>query len=151
MTLLEKSQKILYLVRGSETPFGTFGMLLTDKGHPLILTLENPWRNNEPFISCIPVGTYAFNRHLSPKFGETFIVEGVPGRSQILVHRGNTHTDTSGCILTGEEFFYFDQPSKPGVVNPGLGQSGVAFSKFMNFMDGVIHATICVRKSTVEI
>ena len=77
------SSTVLYLVRSTETPFGTFGTLLTDKGHPLIITLENPWRNNEPFVSCIPVGTYAFNRHLSPKFGETFIVEGVPERTNI--------------------------------------------------------------------
>ena len=143
--------KSLFLVRSSETPFGTFGSLLTDKGHPLILTLENPWRNNEPYVSCIPVGSYAFNRHLSPKFGETFIVEGVEDRTHILFHRGNQHTDTHGCVLTGEEYFYFDQPSKPGVSNPGLGQSGVAFKKFMNFMDGVDNATIHIRKSTLEI
>ena len=143
--------KHIYLVRGSETPFGTFGFLLTDKGHPLILTLENPWRNNEPFVSCIPVGSYALNRHLSHKFGETFIIEGVPERSHILVQRGNQHTDTSGCILTGEEFYYFDQPTKPGVVNPGISQSGNAFKKFMNHMDGVDKATIHIRKSTLEI
>jgi len=145
------SSTVLYLVRSTETPFGTFGTLLTDKGHPLIITLENPWRNNEPFVSCIPVGTYAFNRHLSPKFGETFIVEGVPERTNILVHRGNQHSDTSGCILTGEGFYYFNQPTKPGVVNPGIEQSGVAFKKFMNHMDGIDKATLCVRKSTVEI
>ena len=49
--------KILNLSRISQTPFGTFGVLSTDKGHPLLLTLENPWKNNIPFESCIPFGS----------------------------------------------------------------------------------------------
>jgi hypothetical protein len=142
--------KELNLIRASETNFGTFGVLTNHQGHPIILTLENPWRNNIPYESCIPVGTYKIRRHLSPKFGETFIICDVPNRSHILFHRGNQHTDTYGCVLTGEEFFYFEQGNKPGVVNPGVSQSGDAFAKFMAHMDGVDKAVLNIKKSTWE-
>ncbi len=142
--------KILTLVRASYTHFGTFGVLTNQDGHPLILTLENPWKDNIPYKSCIPFGTYTIKRHLSPKFGETFMVTDVPNRSHILFHCGNQHTDTYGCILTGEEFTHFEQPSKPGVANPGVSESRNGFKKFMNHMDGVETALLLIRNSSWE-
>jgi hypothetical protein len=41
---------------------------------------------------------------LSPKFGETFEIKDVPGRSEILFHSGNRAADTKGCILVGESY-----------------------------------------------
>ena len=128
--------KILNLSRISHTPFGTFGVLSNKKGHPLLLTVEKPWKDNIPFESCIPFGSYNFKRHLSPKFGETFIIENVPSRSHILFHCGNQHTDTHGCVLVGDEFSYFSQASKPGVVNPGVSNSRDAFRKLIAHLDG---------------
>tara|TARA_R100001244_G_scaffold112540_1_gene83271 strand:+ start:5 stop:472 length:468 start_codon:yes stop_codon:yes gene_type:complete len=145
---MPNSNKILYLIRVSQTNFGTFGVLTNHQGHPIILTLENPWKDNIPYDSCIPIGTYTIKRHLSPKFGETFLITDVPSRSHILFHCGNQHTDTYGCVLTGEEFTYFDQPSKPGVVNPGVSESRNGFNKFMTFMDGEDSALLCIRNST---
>ena len=83
---------------------GTFGVLLGDGDEPFALTLELPWRNNEVGKSCIPAGTYTCKRVLSPKFGNTFEVTNVQGRSHILFHRGNVDDDTHGCILVGEKF-----------------------------------------------
>ncbi len=64
-------------------------------------TLELPWLDNQPQISCIPEGVYTCKRFNSAKFGETFHVCDVPGRSGILFHAGNTAKDTRGCILLG--------------------------------------------------
>ena len=64
-------------------------------------TLERPWKNNEPFLSCIPTGLYKCKRFHSQKFGNTFEVTGVSGRDAILFHSGNVVDDTHGCILLG--------------------------------------------------
>lgn len=65
-------------------------------------TLELPWKNNQPQVSCIPAGTYTCRRINSPKFGDTFEVCGVPKRSGILFHPGNSvPKDSRGCILLG--------------------------------------------------
>ena len=72
-----------------------------------LFTLELPdlnddgIENNEVRKSCIPDGTYRVTRHKSPKFGNTFWVKDVPGRSAILIHPGNYYYHTLGCILLG--------------------------------------------------
>lgn len=81
----------------------TLGVFLDDT-LPFALTLERPWKNNQRNISCIPVGGYICKRIQSPKFGDTFEVQKVPGRSEILFHKGNIDDDTHGCILVGEMF-----------------------------------------------
>ena len=40
----------------------------------------------------------------SPKFNSVFLLHGVPDRSGILIHSGNTLRDTEGCILVGSSF-----------------------------------------------
>ena len=64
-------------------------------------TLELPWLDNRPQMSCIPKGRYMCNRVKSSKFGETFQVLDVDWRNGILFHAGNTAKDTHGCILLG--------------------------------------------------
>lgn len=75
------------------------------------LTLELPWKNNQFKISCIPAGVYKLLPHNSPKFKKCFSISGVPFRSAILIHVGNTIADSEGCILVGRKLF----------VNSGLG------------------------------
>jgi len=91
------------LIRIAYIPDGTFGVLL-DEEIPFCLTLEREWKNNEKNISCIPRGKYVCKRVQSPKFGDTFEVLHVPGRSAILFHIGNIEDDTHGCIVTGEYY-----------------------------------------------
>ena len=84
---------------------GTFGVLLDMSGTiPFALTLEDKWKDNAPFESCIPSGVYDCKRIHSLKFGETFEVVKVVNRTNILFHAGNIDEDTQGCILIGEEF-----------------------------------------------
>jgi len=53
--------------------------------------------------TAIPIGTYKLIVNVSPKFGRLLPrLEGVPGFEGILIHRGNTAKDSSGCILVGE-------------------------------------------------
>lgn len=92
--------KQLRLIRVTEHNGATFGVLCIDD-RPMFVTLEDAWRDNERMVSCIPKGTYTIRRHTSPKFGKVFKVLDVPDRSEILIHAGNTHKDTHGCILLG--------------------------------------------------
>ena len=69
-----------------------------------IATLELPWRDNEIGRSCIPEGTYKcvfLTRSESGKYKNTWLLQDVPGRSQILIHKGNFVHNTRGCILPG--------------------------------------------------
>ncbi len=93
----------LVLLRVGQSSKGTFGVLRCGVV-PFALTLERPWLNNLQAVSSIPAGLYECHRVDSPKFGNTFEVTGVPNRSHILFHKGNTIADTKGCILVGEQF-----------------------------------------------
>jgi len=95
--------RIFKLIRVSVLLDGTFGVLL-DGDVPFALTVERPWLNNQRGVSCIPDGIYQCMRVDSPKFGYTFEVMDVPGRSEILFHKGNILDDTHGCIVVGEQF-----------------------------------------------
>jgi len=112
------------VIRVIENKDGTFGVLVVGDT-PIGVTLELPWRDNEPFKSCIPSGSYTCRRVMSMHHGEVFEVQGVPGRSDILIHKGNLSDDTEGCILVGEEF---------GVLSgrPGILRSGAAFNELMS-------------------
>lgn len=91
------------LIRVSQLEKETLGVLCFDN-RPLFVTLELPWRNNEVSKSCIKDGVYNCSPFMSKKFGSTFVVENVEGRSGILFHAGNSHKDTNGCILVGTYF-----------------------------------------------
>jgi len=93
----------LRLVRVTECNGATLGVLCLDDS-PEFVTLEDAWRDNERQISCIPQGRYKVKLHRSPRFGVVYRVEDVPQRSDILIHAGNTHKDTHGCILLGMQF-----------------------------------------------
>ena len=82
----------------------TLGRMVLFEGSKVILqlyTLELPDLGNQKNISCIPEGEYEVHRIYSPKFGKCFHLQDVPGRSEILIHKGNYNKDTHGCILVG--------------------------------------------------
>ncbi|MDP2815297.1 MAG: DUF5675 family protein [Rectinemataceae bacterium] len=97
----------MILLRIAQNEHATFGVL-KEQGFPFALTLELPWRDNTAEYSCIPSGFYVCKRIQSPKFGNTFEIVNVAGRSNILFHKGNKDEDTKGCILVGEEFSVID-------------------------------------------
>ena len=86
---------------------GTNGQLLL-KGERISYTIELPWKNNLPQVSCIPEGRYELEKRFSLKFGAHLQVMNVPGRELILIHPANVALEElKGCIapvlvLTGE-------------------------------------------------
>jgi hypothetical protein len=93
----------LTLIRDRQDEWATLGKLSVDGRH-LCHTLERPWLDNKPRISCIPTGTYHGAMQPSPHFRRDLPeLLDVPGRDQILIHVGNTVDDSAGCILVGLE------------------------------------------------
>ncbi len=101
--------KILRYDRGDVSTMGL--MFINDKffGH----VLENPWLDNERKISCIPTGKYKIGFRSDPtsltmKYRSKFDwfnfhieILGVPDRTGIYIHLGNSSRDTYGCPLVG--------------------------------------------------
>ena len=126
----------LTLVRCEHNETETLGMLLI--GSRLFCsTLELPWRKNERGISCIPDGDHAGRRVISPKFGETFELD-VPGRSEVIIHAGNTHEDTRGCIILG---------MRPGTLNGkrAVKYSQIAMKRFRQYTEKADKILLYIR------
>lgn len=129
--------KTVRIKRKESSDHGTFGVLTTDDGFTC-LTGELPDRNNQNSISCIPKGTYRVKWGLSPSHGPCYHVQGVNGRTHILIHSANVMGDTQkgfaaqvlGCIALGKTCETF----KPGTI-PTLKmtqpQKGITQSKAM--------------------
>jgi len=89
----------LVLKRFCYHPKGTLGVIEVDGEK--FYTVERPWLNNKPNVSCIPTGTYDMGWRDSPRFGETWHVKDVEDRTYILIHVANFPTDVMGCIGLG--------------------------------------------------
>jgi hypothetical protein len=62
-------------------------------------TIELPWKDNLPGVSCIPEGRYGLKKRYSPRFKHHLILQNVPGRSLVLVHPANDAlAELRGCI-----------------------------------------------------
>ena len=62
-------------------------------------SIELRWANNERNISCVPEGVYPVAIIQHPKFGECLQINGVKGRSGILIHVANdAQKELRGCI-----------------------------------------------------
>ncbi len=86
---------------------GVNGELLID-GTKVCNTIELPWLDNQPRVSCIPEGTYQLTKRYSQRFGHHLLVNSVANRNYILIHAYNDALkESKGCIapvsvLTGE-------------------------------------------------
>ena len=95
----------LLLIRDTINDVSTMGKLFLN-GEEFCDTLELPWKQNQRNISCIPAGEYDARLRL-PRESATreyihLLIKDVPNRSYILVHIGNTTSDTQGCSLVGQ-------------------------------------------------
>lgn len=130
--------RLIELLRVAYRHDSTLGVLIdsgTDEnrdseGEPFAVTCEEVWKDNLPQISCIPHGEYICQRVNSPKFGSTFQIMDVPGRSHILFHKGNTTADTLGCVLVAESYERIN-----GVV--GVAQSDKGYKELMSRLSDV--------------
>lgn len=67
-------------------------------------TLEHPIRDKKiKGITAIPAGKYKVVITYSPRFNKMMpLLLNVPGFDGIRIHTGNTVSDSSGCILIGQ-------------------------------------------------
>ena len=93
-----KNYKTFILRRIWKNEAGVWGTLIDyKKDQPFAVTLENDYY-------AIPAGMYELQKYSSKKFKKTYEVTGVPGRTKIIIHKGNIEAHTKGCILIGEQF-----------------------------------------------
>lgn len=98
--------KRFLLVRTKTGYDGTFGHLL--HGDFAVVSLELPWRDNKPHLSCIPVGIYNVEPDDTGKH-QYYRILDVPGRGNVEMHPANWAGDTTkgllsdlkGCIAFG--------------------------------------------------
>lgn len=130
------------LHRSETADDGTWGRFIVPF-HDILFSIERPWRDNAPQVSCIPDGQYVLRRTLYHKGGyEVFEVCDVPGRSRILIHPANVDTDVEGCIGLGTRRGWLNVH---GVDQRAVVQSQVAFHKFMDWMGAADSATLTVE------
>ncbi|MFV0481342.1 MAG: DUF5675 family protein [Campylobacteraceae bacterium] len=115
--------RVALLIREKENNKQTLGKLQLFENEAMIFecyTLELPWRDNKPNISCIPTGEYKVKPRISNKYGKHFYLEGTKPRTHILIHAGNFYTQTEGCILLGKTLSHINDD---GELDIGQSQS----------------------------
>ncbi len=100
---------IATLIRQTSDEQGTFGVFTVN--NKSYFSLELPYRDNKPNISCIPCGQYKASLRYSPHFKKNlYCLSGVPNRNFILIHGANFagdeemgyQTHLQGCISIGK-------------------------------------------------
>lgn len=103
------------------------GVMYDDNARVFFTTFEN---------KPIPAGTYTVKlmpAAANPKHGESWEVQNVPGRTDILFHVGNDENDSEGCILVGLGFH-----------ERTISASSFGMSRFRRFLAGVKEFTLTV-------
>lgn len=79
-------------------PGGTNGSL-SYRGEEICKTIELPWLDNKPFVSCIPEGNYTPLLRETQKYGRHLWITGIPTRIGVLMHpANNAQVELKGCI-----------------------------------------------------
>lgn len=91
----------LELVRVTQGLKRTEGIMMV--GEHAFYTLERPWLNNKPYISCIPAGQYKVERDHYGRHRYYKLLD-VPNRSAIEIHPANYVKQLQGCIALGLGF-----------------------------------------------
>ena len=101
---IEMQQVILQ--RLQHTDQGTIGEMTLPDG-TILTTVEPPWQDNKPHVSCIPAGTYTVRRDTTGRFA-FYRLLNVDGRTDIEIHPANYFInphigkqELAGCIAPG--------------------------------------------------
>lgn len=81
-------------------PIQTNGELVFDK--ITIKTIERPWINNKPMVSCIPEGEYICTwSHMQTHNVDHYQLRDVKDRTAIFIHIASKVEQLHGCIGAG--------------------------------------------------
>ena len=118
------------------------GFIINDEGFSLFnfKTLELSWKDNKSQISCIPTGNYNVVKRYSQKYKNHFHILDVKDRSYILIHSGNFHTHTKGCILVGDDLTHLNNDNEIDVIN-----SKITLKTLLNLLPNEFKLTIIKR------
>jgi len=128
--------KQVKLIRAQGDEVQTLGVLVTRRDNELwtCKTLELPWKNNAPNISCIPTGTYLCRWTLSCRLRKwTYEVMGVPKRAGIRIHPANLFHQLHGCIALGDAHKDINADGHLDLIHSGL--TVEAFNNLMGCED----------------
>jgi len=93
------------LIEGNRETLGNGTLYLDDDPIFDFCTLELPNRHNLQSISSIPTGVYEGKLITRSSNGKrAILIDGVQGRTSILIHPGNYFSDIQGCVLVGSRF-----------------------------------------------
>lgn len=111
------SQNGVVLTRKMDDGIQTLGEL-NCFGKLVCKTLERPWKNNQPSISCIPKGIYSVKWTYSFKFLKfTYEIQNVLKRSGIRIHSANYFFDLEGCIALGTGYEDINHDREVDIIN----------------------------------
>ncbi len=81
----------------------TIGKLTIDgvNKHWFVLEPGGPDSRIEGSDKRIEAGTYSILPYSSAKYNSVYELQNVPGRTKILIHAGNYHDNTEGCLMPG--------------------------------------------------
>ncbi len=93
---------MVFLERFAYLDNGTLGRMWA--GDWNCYTIERPWLDNRPNVSCIPEGDYTCQPFSGNRFKDVVQIMDVPDRTFILFHVANFPHDVEGCIGVGNSF-----------------------------------------------
>ena len=129
---------IITVTRFADTRYGTFGTLTLPDGWSCY-TVEQPWKDNAPSVSCIPHGAYrlALDRYHKGGYPAYHLLD-VPNRARIIIHKANRADELEGCIAPG---------SALGCIagDWAVSNSGRAFDHIMAVLEGSRAPEIHIR------
>ena len=94
---------MIVLERFAYLPEGTLGVIRWPAG-PRLFTVERPWKNNEPFVSCIPEGDYPLEWDTTGRIRNVPRLRDTQPRTQINIHAANSPSELHGCIAPGMQW-----------------------------------------------
>jgi hypothetical protein len=98
---MKKNERIVRINRKYKK-FVTLGKLSSDLLPIELSTIELLFKNNKPYISCIPEGKYLVKKTYSGKSKKLrWEIMGVEGRTVIRIDKANYVKELQGCVAVG--------------------------------------------------
>lgn len=133
---------LLRLDRQEMSANATRGVLTISgkSGSWYVLEPGGPDSTEEGSDQRIPAGSYHVKPYSSPKYPDVFELRSVPGRTYILIHPGNFHRNTEGCLMPGKV-------KMMDGADLAVGSSRTAFNEIKHHLAGAGRITIDITNS----